>query len=259
MQLFCRLGVCARGDLRSVTDDRHARAEPREDLRELQPDGARADYEQRLRDALELQCRDMVDPADVLDSGDRGHGRAAARRDQDPVGAQLAVADADGLLVDEGRLALDDRVLLAQHLLPALLVAADRVLPRARTREVELGLRHADTAILSLCVDVVHELGPGQIGLRRPAGDVRARSAPAFPLDQRDLRAVLALCLGGAVARRGACAEDDQVEVFDAHAIASLRAVVLLGSLRNSRALPRSVTSRTWPRSSISALECSRG
>ena len=48
-------------------------------------------------------ARDVVDPLDVLDARNRRNRGAAARRDQDPVAAQLLVADADGPCVHERR------------------------------------------------------------------------------------------------------------------------------------------------------------
>ena len=68
LQLSGRLGVCARGNLRSRVHDRHPGAEAGEDLRELEAHGPRADDEQRLGHLFELERADMVDPLDVADA-----------------------------------------------------------------------------------------------------------------------------------------------------------------------------------------------
>ena len=86
LQLARRLRVRACRDLRAAVHDRHARAEAREDLRELEPDRPRADDEQRLGHVVELERADVVEPVDVLDARDRRDGRAAAGGDEDPVG-----------------------------------------------------------------------------------------------------------------------------------------------------------------------------
>ncbi len=79
LELVRRFGVGACRDLRPVVDDRHARAEAREDLRELEPDRPGADDEQRLRDLLELERTDVVDPVDVLDARERAVPPCASR------------------------------------------------------------------------------------------------------------------------------------------------------------------------------------
>ena len=72
VELVRRFCVCARRDLRVAVDDRHARAEAGEDLRELEADRAAADDEQRLGYLLELERGHVVDPIDLLDPGTRG-------------------------------------------------------------------------------------------------------------------------------------------------------------------------------------------
>src|SRR4051812_1687485 len=103
LQLARRLSVGACRDLWAGVHDRHTRSEAREDLRELEPDGSRADDEQRLRHVVELERGDMVEPRDAVDPGNRWDGRAAAGGDEDLVAAQLALADEHRLRIDEAR------------------------------------------------------------------------------------------------------------------------------------------------------------
>ena len=125
MQLGRGLGVGARRDLRAVVDDRDARPEAREDLRELEPDGACAHDEQRFRNLLELERADVVDPVDVLDAGDARHRRSRSGRDENALGGQLALAHSHRRRVHERRLAWDDLVAgVRQHVDPALLRTA---------------------------------------------------------------------------------------------------------------------------------------
>ena len=93
--------VGVRRDLVERVDDRHLRAETGERLAELEPDGAGADDQQGLGQLLELERADVVEPVDPFDAGNRRHGRSAAGRDEDALGRQLLVADANGLRVDE--------------------------------------------------------------------------------------------------------------------------------------------------------------
>ena len=124
VQRRSRFRVGARGDLRTVVDDRHPRAEAREDLRELESDRAAADDEQRFRHLFQLERADVVDPVDVLESGNRWHRGTTASGDQDLVGRQRLAVDANRLAVDERRLTGIHAVAgVPEQLDPALLIS----------------------------------------------------------------------------------------------------------------------------------------
>src|SRR5262249_22759399 len=126
---------------------------------------------------------------------------------------QLALADAHRARVDERGLTRDELVArVGQQLDPALLRAADRVLPRADAREVDVGGAAPDAPPVAQLGGRVRALGRDEVRLCRPARDVGAASAPARPFDERDARAVLARCLAGGVARTRAGADDDEIE-----------------------------------------------
>src|SRR6266511_6106112 len=63
-QLGRRRGLGSRRDLLERVHDRDLGVEARERLAELEPDRSAAENEQRLRKLRQLQCADMVDPAD---------------------------------------------------------------------------------------------------------------------------------------------------------------------------------------------------
>ena len=203
LQLACCLGVRSCRDLRPAVHDRHARAEPREDLGEFEADWARADDEQRLRHRFELEGGHMVDPLDLLDARNRRDRGAAARCNEDPVAAQLLVADPDRSWIDKRCSSAYHSITgLIQRLDPALLVAADRVLPPPRLREPDDRLGKIDATLRRVMPHVVHQLRRDDIGLRGPAGHVGTGSAPEPVLDQRHPGAVFSRCLSGAVSCR---------------------------------------------------------
>src|SRR5205085_10884102 len=100
--------VLSAGDSSRRVHDRDARAEAREDLRELQADGTAADDEQRLRHTLQLERRHVVEVVDALDPRHRRHRRARAGCDQHAIAAELALTYTDGVLVEERALARHD-------------------------------------------------------------------------------------------------------------------------------------------------------
>ena len=213
--------VGARRDAVGALDDRHARAEPREDLRELEPDGPAANDEQRLRELGQLERGDVVDPVDVVDALDRRHRGPRAGRDQDSVGAQLLITDTDGVRREQLGLALigvEPRVLEVRH--PLRVALLERVLPRLDPSEVETRGADIDSELAGEVVHVVEELGDDEVRLRRLAGHVRAAAAPARALDERDARVALLDGLRRRIAGSRAGAEDDQVVTV--HSSASL-------------------------------------
>ena len=74
-ELGGRVGVAPRRDAAVAVDDRDTRAEARERLRELEPDGARADDQQRRGELGELERRHVIEPVDRVEALDRRHGR----------------------------------------------------------------------------------------------------------------------------------------------------------------------------------------
>ena len=156
-----------------------------------------------------------------------GTGGTAVREPaaiEDALGRQLALADAHRPRVSERRLAGDELVPgVRQHVDPALLRAAKRVLPRADAREVDLGRPAANAHPIAQLVDAVRELRRDEVRLRRTARDVRTAAAPANAFDERDPGAVVARRPRGAVACSRAGADDDEIEVFSHARIVSRR------------------------------------
>ena len=78
-----------------MLDHRHARADAGEELRELRADRAAAQHREALRHLVRARRLDVRPVADVLEPFDRRHDRPRARRDHEPVVAQLFAAHLD--------------------------------------------------------------------------------------------------------------------------------------------------------------------
>src|SRR5206468_1457114 len=114
-------------------------------------------------------------------------------RDEDALGRQLALADEHRLRVRERRLARDDLVAgVRQHLDPALLRAAKRVLPRTYACEVDLGRSAPHAHPVAQLVHGVREFSRDEVRLRWAARDVRTAAAPPDAFDECDTGAVVA-------------------------------------------------------------------
>ena len=214
-QLGDRVRVRSRGKAVGCLDDGHLRAEAREDLRQLEADGPAADDQQRLGELGQLERRDVVEPAGLVQALDRRHSRARPGRDQDALGRQPSPVHLDRLRVDERARPVEGRVARAvQPLHPGLAGDDQRVLPRLHLRQIGAGRPDLDAERLCQRLDVMGELGGDQVRLRGLAGDVGAASAPARVLDQRHACAVLLRRLVGAVPGTRPRAEDDQVELL---------------------------------------------
>jgi hypothetical protein len=116
----------------------------------LEPDRPAADDEQRLGELGQLERGDVVDPVDVADALDRRDRGARARRDQDPLGTELLVADAYG--TGRAQLGLTpERVepCVPEVLRPLRIALLERVLARLDPREVERGRPDVDAQLLA--------------------------------------------------------------------------------------------------------------
>ena len=226
-----RLGVGERRDPLGRVDDPHLGAEARERLTELEPDRAAPDDQQRARHLGQVERRDVVEPVDLVDPLDRRHCRARAGCDQDPVGLELALADAERVRPRERRLPAEGREARALEVAhPLFLRLLQRLLPRPDTREVDPRRPGLDPEHRRARVDVVRELRRDEVGLGRRAGDVGAAPAPAHTLDQRHAGVVVAHRHVRAVPGRGASAEHHQVESFghERHCLACEHVVTVL-------------------------------
>ena len=117
------------------------------------------------------------------------------------------------MCIDERRLAVDGRdAQLGEDLEPALLRSRQRVLARLDAREVGPRCPDVETHRTGERIDVVQELGCGDVRPRRRAGDVRAAPTPEVALDERDRSAVVLDRLPRRLARSRAGADHDQVE-----------------------------------------------
>ena len=156
------------------------------------PTGAAAEDDQRLGQLLEVECADVVDPVELVEARNGRDRGARAGRDQDPLGRQLHVADADRPRVDERRRSLEGLVaLVAQVGDPAFLRLLQRLLPRVDRAEVRARGGRVEAELRTERAEVAVQLGGDEVRLRRLAGDVRTRTAPARALDEGDPRAEL--------------------------------------------------------------------
>ena len=113
--------------------DRDLAAEPPERLAELEPDVAAADHDQVLGQQVEVEDRGVGEVVDGVEARHRRDQRAAADVDEDPIGREPIVADADFVRADEARVALIDGAVRepAQPGLDAFArLSRDLVLPR---------------------------------------------------------------------------------------------------------------------------------
>src|SRR5438067_149508 len=124
----------------------------------------------------------------------------------------------DAHRVQERRLArVGGEALVHQLGDPLVLRLLEGVLAGSDAGQIDRRRSGVDPDLRCQSVDVVRELGGDEVGLRGRAGHVRAAPAPAFALDKRYARSVLAGGFVRAVPRRRAAAENDQVELL-AHA-----------------------------------------
>ena len=93
-----RLLVHPAEQARSAFDHRHARAGPREELRELRADGSAAQHCEALRHLVGARRLDVRPVVDVLEPLDGRNGRPRARRDHELVVAELLPVDIDDTL-----------------------------------------------------------------------------------------------------------------------------------------------------------------
>ncbi len=90
---------------RLLADQRHARAEPAERLRQLAPDGASAQHHQPLGQRGEGEHRLVGEVARLLEPRNGGHRWLPSRGDQGPREGEALALHLDGILRDEAALA----------------------------------------------------------------------------------------------------------------------------------------------------------
>ena len=209
------VGVGARRDPVVVLDDRHGRAEPGERLRQLEPDRAAAEHEQRLRQLGQLERLDVVDPGNLVQAVDGRNGGARAGRDEDPVARELALPHAHRSGIGEARLAVDHLVARVDEALPPGLLGADEpVRALLQLRQVEARRAGLDAEVGGDGTEVAQQLGRGDVLLRRLARDVGALAAPALALDDRDGRTVVRAGTVRRLPGGRTGADDDQIEAL---------------------------------------------
>ena len=132
-----RIAVVAECDPVDRVHDRHSGTEAGERLPELEPDGAAADDQQRLRQLGQLERRHVVEPRNVVDAVDGRDGGPRARCHEDPLGGENTAVDANALGVLERSDSVDDLVAgVGQASSPLILRRDDRVLARLDPREI---------------------------------------------------------------------------------------------------------------------------
>ena len=83
--------VLALNQPRPHLDDGDFAAEPPEHLPELEPDVAAAHDDQVLREKVDAPSSSCWSDTDLVEPGHRGHDRAPAHVDEDPLGASSTV------------------------------------------------------------------------------------------------------------------------------------------------------------------------
>jgi len=160
-------------------DERDGAAEAPERLRELEPDRARAQHEQRARQLGQPERSGAVEPRHLVDALDRRHGRARSRGDEDPLAGEQPVAHPHGGRVDELRRSVHQRdAEVGEALPPRLLRPHEPVRARLQRGQVEGDGTGADTQVCGRA-QAREQLGGGDVLLRRLAGDVGAGAAPS--------------------------------------------------------------------------------
>ncbi len=172
--------------------DGDAAADPRERLRELEPDGAAAEHEQPRRKRLELEDRPVRQIWDAFDPVDRRYCRIAAGRHDEPSELQRLAIDAHRAGTDDLRLAVDDGD--AHSLEPLVALVARDLLddprpPRGHRAKVERR-RLRDQPLLGRPPQREREVRDLDQRLRGDAAVEAAVAAePRLLLDQRHRRA----------------------------------------------------------------------
>ncbi len=181
-----RLGVDARQDPVAALDERHPRADPREELRELAADRAAAEHGQRpghLRRLGRLDVRPEVDRVEPRDRRDRrarsrSRSRAGRRPSSRPVDRRRGPARTT---VASPRTSSQPLALEPLDL-RGVVALRDVVAPRERRRPGRARRRDAGSAPRR-----GHELRAAKHRLRRHARPVGALAADEPPLDERQL------------------------------------------------------------------------
>ena len=257
MHLGGSVRVGADRDPVGALDERDGAAEAPERLRELEPDRARAQHEQRARQLGQPERSGAVEPRHLVDALDRRHGRARSRGDEDPLAGEQPVAHPHGGRVDELRRSVHQRdAEVGEALPPRLLRPHEPVRARLQRGQVEGDGTGADTQVCGRA-QAREQLGGGDVLLRRLAGDVGAGAAPEPVLDDGDPRAVVDAGARRRLAARAAGADDDQVEAAGRHAALSPRRQGRYACSAVSAATPHAIAttpatctrdSRSWKR-----------
>src|SRR5581483_3026972 len=207
--------ILDRQELRHHFDDRHLRAEAREDRRELTTDCTRADDQHRLRHFGETEDVIGVDDALAVRLDVRkvlGHG---AHRENDVLRREALAVDLDRLRVDHCTHAGDalDLVLLEEELDAFRVLIDDALLAGLHGAEVELCVADGDAEILCF-LDFLPDVGILQ---QRFCGDATAVKTGAAEegilLDDTDFESELS----GANPRHitaGTASDDDDVVIL---------------------------------------------
>src|ERR1051326_2450036 len=218
-ELLRHFFVLDREEERHDLDDRHLRAEAREDRGELAADRARADDEHRLRHVLQFEDVVGVDDALAVGLDVRQVLRHGAHGQDDVLGLVLLPLDVDGVAVDdrgETLQALD--FVLAEEELDAFDVGVDdALLARLHGAEVELRVADGDAELFRL-LDLVPDVGVLEEGLGRNAAAEETGAADVrVLLDDGHFHAELPGADARDVAARSA-ADDDEVVCLVCHA-----------------------------------------
>jgi len=133
---------------------------------------------------------------------------------REPVAITGEVAPVDAhceRAVERGPTADRVEAVALQLLDPLRLRLSQRLLPRVDQVEASVLGCGVEAELRPEHLEIAIQLRRDEVGLRRLAGDVRTRAAPASAFHERDVRPELLRCLARAVPCSGSGAQHDQV------------------------------------------------
>ena len=235
--------VLARDEAGGLFDDGDFAAEAAEDLSEFEAYVASADDDEMAGERLEFENADVGHPGDLIDAGKVRHDGAAADVDEDLVGGEEVVADANLFWRFEVGVADEDGAVLhaAQPTLEAVArLGDDLVLARFHGLHVDCDCALDGDSVGGSGAGLLGDVGAGDHGLGGRASGVDAGATEELAFDERD---------GAAGLREPSCegrpglagADDDGVEVSWHQTLETMKRAPKMAIKSSRRATGRSL------------------